>query len=88
MTGVQTCALPISSLGSLSPSPQYPDYPSLSSSVTLNGFVQHQDPSATPSAPEMSADVDPQIIEALKSKDRIFVLKLGETMESLIREPS
>ena len=31
-------------------------------------------------------DVDPQIIEALKSKDRLFVLKLGEQMEALIRE--
>jgi len=32
------------------------------------------------------ADVDPQIIEALKSKDRIYVLKLGEQMESLIKD--
>ena len=31
-------------------------------------------------------DVDPQIIEALKSKDRIYVLKLGERMESLIND--
>lgn len=31
-------------------------------------------------------DVDAQIIEALKSKDRLFVLKLGEQMEGLIRE--
>ena len=31
-------------------------------------------------------DVDAQIIEALKSKDRLFVLKLGEQMETLIRE--
>ena len=31
-------------------------------------------------------DVDPQIIEALKSKDRIYVLKLGEQMESLIND--
>ena len=29
-------------------------------------------------------DVDPQILEALKSKDRLYVLKLGEQMESLI----
>ncbi|KAG1746590.1 uncharacterized protein EDB91DRAFT_1219589 [Suillus paluster] len=34
------------------------------------------------------ADVDPQIIEALKSKDRIYVLKLGEQMESLINDRS
>lgn len=31
-------------------------------------------------------EVDPQILEALKSKDRLFVLKLGEQMEGLIRE--
>lgn len=32
-------------------------------------------------------EVDPQILEALKSvKDRLFVLKLGEQMESLIQE--
>ena len=33
-----------------------------------------------------SPEVDPQIIEALKSKDRLFVLKLGEQMEALIKE--
>ncbi|KAG2011775.1 hypothetical protein CC2G_011856 [Coprinopsis cinerea AmutBmut pab1-1] len=37
---------------------------------------------SSPSTP----DVDPQIIEALKSKDRIYVLKLGELMEGLIKE--
>lgn len=31
-------------------------------------------------------DVDPQILEALKSKDRIYVLKLGEVFEALIKE--
>ncbi|KAL6307254.1 hypothetical protein BKA93DRAFT_769218 [Sparassis latifolia] len=31
-------------------------------------------------------DPDPQIIEALRSKDRIYVLKLGEMMEGLITE--
>ncbi|KAF8817432.1 hypothetical protein BYT27DRAFT_6811343 [Phlegmacium glaucopus] len=34
----------------------------------------------------LTADVDPQILEALKSKDRIYVLKLGETFEALIKE--
>jgi hypothetical protein len=29
-------------------------------------------------------EVDPQILEALKNKDRIYVLKLGELMEGLI----
>ncbi|KAJ3804269.1 SUZ domain-containing protein [Lentinula lateritia] len=31
-------------------------------------------------------DVDPQILEALRSKDRIYVLRLGEIMEDLINE--
>jgi len=33
-----------------------------------------------------ATDVDPQILEALKSKDRLYVLKLGELMEGLINE--
>ena len=33
-----------------------------------------------------SLEVDPQIIEALKNKDRIYVLKLGELMEGLIND--
>lgn len=31
-------------------------------------------------------ETDPQIIEALRSKDRLWVLKLGEMMENLITE--
>lgn len=31
-------------------------------------------------------EVDPQILEALSSKDRIYVLKLGELMEALITD--
>ncbi|KAA1469016.1 hypothetical protein DENSPDRAFT_834535 [Dentipellis sp. KUC8613] len=33
-----------------------------------------------------NTEVDPQIMEALKSKDRLFVLRVGELMESLINE--
>lgn len=33
-----------------------------------------------------TVDVDPQILEALRSKDRLYVLKLGELMEGLINE--
>jgi len=33
-----------------------------------------------------AADVDAQILEALRSKDRLYVLKLGEMMEGLINE--
>ncbi|KZT10162.1 uncharacterized protein LAESUDRAFT_694804 [Laetiporus sulphureus 93-53] len=35
---------------------------------------------------DASTGPDPQIIEALRSKDRLYVLKLGEQMESLINE--
>jgi hypothetical protein len=37
--------------------------------------------------PEPELEADAQILEALRSpKDRLFVLKLGENMESLIQE--
>jgi len=39
-----------------------------------------------PISPNLNLDVDPQILEALKSKDRIYVLKLGEVFEALIKE--
>lgn len=42
--------------------------------------------SASPGPPSTPSDVDPQILEALKGKDRIYVLKLGELMESLIND--
>ncbi|KAG6812775.1 hypothetical protein H0H92_000545 [Tricholoma furcatifolium] len=46
-----------------------------------------QSPPAPPDAsPSPSQDVDPQILEALRSKDRIYVLKLGELMEGLIHD--
>ena|ERR1700722_3163916 len=60
-----------------------PSPPSRSRSPTLadthNGDLSHENPFVL-------NDVDPQIIEALKSKDRLYVLKLGEIMESLIIE--
>ncbi|KAJ3775975.1 hypothetical protein FB446DRAFT_636890 [Lentinula raphanica] len=34
----------------------------------------------------LTSDVDPQILEALRGKDRIYVLRLGELMEELISE--
>ncbi|KAF8906215.1 hypothetical protein CPB84DRAFT_1704951 [Gymnopilus junonius] len=49
----------------------------------------HPYPNGEPPTPPPSAitpDVDPQILEALRSKDRIYVLKLGETFETLITE--
>ena len=56
--------------------------------------MHHGDPAPSPPTPDsdgpppsaLAQDVDPQIIEALRSKDRIYVLKLGETFESLITE--
>ncbi|KAF8916257.1 hypothetical protein CPB85DRAFT_1374706 [Mucidula mucida] len=43
-------------------------------------------PASDPVLSSPSPEVDPQILEALRSKDRIYVLKLGEQMESLITE--
>lgn len=40
-----------------------------------------------PDAPQQQ-EIDPQILEALASKDRIYVLKLGELMEALITDPT
>ena len=58
---------------------------SVNSEATPSSATNSSSPSSaspTPSTP----DVDPQIMEALRSKDRIYVLKLGEQMESLIKE--
>lgn len=41
---------------------------------------------ATASQDSLEPEVDPQILEALRSKDRIYVLRLGEIMEELITE--
>jgi hypothetical protein len=49
----------------------------------LEPFPESESSGANASA---LADVDPQIVEALKSKDRIYVLKLGEQLESLIND--
>jgi hypothetical protein len=35
---------------------------------------------------EDQIEADPTIIEALKSKDRLFVLRVGEDMERIINE--
>ncbi|PPQ63803.1 hypothetical protein CVT24_009798, partial [Panaeolus cyanescens] len=60
--------------------------PSLSVQSILQ---QSQITQVQPQLPQQQVDqVDPQILEALKSKDRIFVLKLGETFEALIKESS
>ncbi|KAJ7811190.1 hypothetical protein B0H13DRAFT_1926883 [Mycena leptocephala] len=51
-----------------------------SSNSSVTSLVQ------SPDASQQQQDVDPQILEALASKDRIYVLKLGELMEALIRD--
>ncbi|KAF8637642.1 hypothetical protein AX17_002710 [Amanita inopinata Kibby_2008] len=91
-----TCFIPLSSssIPALNPLPapdglilHYPQ-PLVSISTAVNGLVQQQENTASASSSDPNPDVDPQIIEALKSKDRIFVLKMGEVMEGLIREPT
>ncbi|KAH6915911.1 hypothetical protein BKA70DRAFT_1092461 [Coprinopsis sp. MPI-PUGE-AT-0042] len=56
------------------------------SSVFPSSLMLNTDSPSSASPVPSPPDVDPQIIEALKSKDRIYVLKLGEQMESLIKE--
>lgn len=48
-------------------------------------FAESESTSATAHTPPILG-VDPQIVEALKSKERLYVLKLGEQMESLIND--
>ncbi|OBZ73743.1 hypothetical protein A0H81_06143 [Grifola frondosa] len=57
------------------------------SSITLSPSVDAIS-AVTHLTASINADVepDPQILEALRSKDRIYVLKLGESMESLIND--
>lgn len=66
--------------------------PMLSSDPVLSASPSSDSPAGPANAAETSsdgrtsADPDPQIIEALHSKDRLWVLKLGEMMESLIAD--
>ncbi|GLB41829.1 putative SUZ domain containing protein [Lyophyllum shimeji] len=72
------------SLPSVSSPPfQLPSSGSLDSHPRANGADSDAHPSTQPNQPP---DVDPQILEALRSKDRIYVLKLGELMEGLIND--
>ncbi|TFK86752.1 hypothetical protein K466DRAFT_492208 [Polyporus arcularius HHB13444] len=77
---------------SVSPIAASPSFNPSSSSSSLNtkleaspGALHAMEASPTAS---MLSDVEPdaQILEALRSKDRIYVLKLGEQMEALIKE--
>ncbi|KAI0717979.1 hypothetical protein C8T65DRAFT_706941 [Cerioporus squamosus] len=77
---------------SASPIAASPSYNPSSSSSSLNTKLEASPgaPLATEASPtaSMLADAEPdaQILEALRSKDRIYVLKLGELMEALIKE--
>ncbi|TBU47505.1 hypothetical protein BD309DRAFT_951664 [Dichomitus squalens] len=77
---------------SLSPITASPSYNPASSTSSLGAKPESSlsdlgamEPTATAST-IVDVEPDPQIVEALKSKDRIYVLKLGEQMEALIKE--
>ncbi|KAI0766634.1 hypothetical protein BD413DRAFT_569195 [Trametes elegans] len=79
---------------SLSPASSLPSFdttisptPSLVARVDApSGAVTGVELNTTASAPQQDAEPDAQIVEALRSKDRIYVLKLGEQMEALIKD--
>lgn len=56
------------------------------SSTSLDAAGRARSPPINGEAREVSAEVDPQIMEALRGKDRLYVLKLGEQFEELISE--
>ncbi|KAH7870421.1 uncharacterized protein C8R40DRAFT_647424 [Lentinula edodes] len=65
--------------------------PSIDGIPFVSPFISAEDaPGDLPNSMSFSdsqiPDVDPQILEALRSKDRIYVLRLGEIMEDLINE--
>ncbi|KAL0577289.1 hypothetical protein V5O48_004682 [Marasmius crinis-equi] len=68
-----------------SPPPSIMDAARSSSPTTSLNGSQSQNGELVAQA-NQTPDVDPQIIEALKSKDRLYVLKLGELMEGLIND--
>ncbi|OJT10901.1 cAMP-regulated phosphoprotein 21 [Trametes pubescens] len=77
---------------SMSPSSSYPShddvsspsYPSAASDAPAR-VSPPLDSNGSPSA-LLDAEPDAQILEALRGKDRIYVLKLGEQMEALIKD--
>lgn len=67
--------------------PPFPLDPPSTHSPPRSDSAHFADSDSTGSANSSALpDVDPQIVEALKSKDRIYVLKLGEQMEGLIND--
>lgn len=73
----------------VSPSPTTPPAADWSHSQSNNTTVPdiiNEEMQSSVGADGSATDVDPQILEALRSKDRLYVLKLGELMESLIND--
>lgn len=78
---------PLSAPTSLVSSPSTSSAPVLPISAMSGPVSPSPANSANPGGTQQEIDVDPQIVEALKSsKDRLYVLKLGETMENLINQ--
>lgn len=76
-------------MASISPSPVTPpagDWAASQSRSSVFPELISEDPQSTTGPDANSTDIDPQILEALRSKDRLWVLKLGESMEGLINE--
>lgn len=77
---------------SMSPSSSYPSH-DIVSSASYPGATSDAparvspplDPNGT-SGSLLDTEPDAQILEALRGKDRIYVLKLGEQMEALIKD--
>ena len=71
----------------LSPSDQLQTQPMQFASLVPRPLSAPSNMAPSPSQLDVPAEVDPSIVEALKSsKDRLYVLKLAESMEELIRE--
>jgi hypothetical protein len=61
--------------------------PPLSDSQLLSPFpASNLIPAEMENKSESTTEADPSIIEALKSKERLFVLRVGGDMERLINE--
>ena len=61
--------------------------PPVVDSQTLSPFpASSPTPAETDNKTDPTTEADPSIIEALKSKERLFVLRVGGDMERLINE--
>ncbi|KAF5387334.1 hypothetical protein D9757_005792 [Collybiopsis confluens] len=82
-----TTSLVIPSEGTLSDSPSFSSFDAFPFGTIYPSSGDSQNPaSSAASSTSSEPDVDPSILEALRSKDRIYVLRLGELMEELIND--